>query len=82
MFLHVSVCAQGSLPTDGGGGSLPTRGFLGRPPPETRKAGGTHPTGMLSCLKLLLWSNLNVGKCSSLQFSMCRTTYMHLDLPH
>ena len=25
-------------------------GGLGRPPTETRKAGGTHPTGMHSCL--------------------------------
>ena len=29
-------------------GGLPT-GEMGRPPAGTRKAGGTHPTGMLSC---------------------------------
>ena len=34
------VCIQGGLPTEG----------LGRPLPGTRKVGGTHPTGMLSCL--------------------------------
>ena len=29
--------------------SVPWRGIsVGRPPPQTRKAGGTHPTGMLS----------------------------------
>ena len=39
-----SVRGGGCLPTGGGG--------LGRPP-ATRKAGGTHPTGMLSCLLLV-----------------------------
>ena len=38
-------------------GGLPTRGCLhrgglGRPPPRTRKTGGMHPTGMLSCIMI------------------------------
>ena len=43
------VCIQG-------GGICLQGGGLGRPPPpRIRKAGGTHPTGMLSCLWLRLW---------------------------
>ena len=65
MFLHVSVIPstgggglppEGGLPTEGErvclqwGGGLRTekRGGLYRPP-QTRKVGGMHPTGMLSC---------------------------------
>ena len=52
MFLHLSVCSYDSLPTGGvyiqgvclQDGLHP--GWVGRPPPpRTRKAGGTHPTG-------------------------------------
>ena len=54
------VCLQGQSESGGWGfcilAGLPrdfcirTDGGLGRSPtPETRKAGGTHPTGMLSC---------------------------------
>ena len=43
---HMGDCIQGGLLT--GGSALR---WLGRPPPTgTRKAGGTHSTGMLSCL--------------------------------
>ena len=40
---------EGDLPTEGG---LPTEGF-GQTPPPTRKASGTHLTGMLSCFHIL-----------------------------
>ena len=33
-----------------GGGGLPTREGVGQTPPGTRKADGTHPTGMPSCV--------------------------------
>ena len=49
--LHPGGLPPGGLPPGGlhpGGRGLPPRG-LGRPPAETRKASGTHPTGMLSC---------------------------------
>ena len=43
--MHHRSHDQGGL-HQGGGSAY--RG-LGRPPPGTEKAGGTHPTGMLSC---------------------------------
>ena len=63
MFLHLSVCSggvgfpaciTGHMTKIQGGGlyprGLPTGGWAERPPPlGTRKAGGTHPIGMLSC---------------------------------
>ena len=33
-------------------GGLHAGGATHPPPPRTRKAGGTHPTGMLSCLAI------------------------------
>ena len=45
-FLVCITCHMTSI-WGGGGGLHP--GGLGRPPSGTRKAGGTHPTGILSC---------------------------------
>ena len=46
---------------------------LGRPPPRTRKAGGMHPTGMLSCFVMFFASFIrkretSVIMCVSLIF--------------
>ena len=49
--MHHRSHDQGGLPT---GGSV--SGGLGRHTPGTRKAGDTHPTGMLSCIELELLS--------------------------
>ena len=65
VFVYKGVCLQGGLFAyrvslhPGGsayrgslhsGGDPASRGLVEQmPPPETRKAGGTHPTGMLSC---------------------------------
>ena len=44
----------------GGGGSAYRGKGLGRSPPRTRKAGGTHPTGMPSWVDYVLISgNIN-----------------------
>ena len=49
MFLYLSVILRGCIPACNGGCTAP---LLGRhPPSETAtEAGGTHPTGMHSCL--------------------------------
>ena len=41
--LQEGFCLQGGLPTEGDWQTPP-------PSPRNRKAGGTHPTGMLYCL--------------------------------
>ena len=60
MGVGFPACITGDMTSIPGsltpGGGLPPRwsasGGLGRPPSGTRKAGGTHPTGMLSCLEI------------------------------
>ena len=44
-------CLQGVC-IQGGEGGVCMQGGYPPPPPRTRKAGGTHPTGMLSCLAI------------------------------
>ena len=44
-------CLQGVC-IQGGEGGVCIQGWLPPPPPRTRKAGGTHPTGMFSCLAI------------------------------
>ena len=69
MFLHVSICSQGGegicLRSDGlplGGGSAYGGGVgVGHTPLGTRKAGGTHPTGMFSCFILQLCITMDVA---------------------
>ena len=65
------VCLQMGLHR---GGGLPTGGIciqgclhLGgcADPPRTRKVGGTHPTGMLSCVDFI-FSNLSRRSCQYL----------------
>ena len=47
MFLHLSI--SNSVHAMGGGVQPP-----GQTPPMATEAGGTHPTGMHSCINLLL----------------------------
>ena len=42
-----------------------SRGLCRPPPPRTRKVGGTHPTGMLSCVDFI-FSNLSRRSCQYL----------------
>ena len=51
MFLHMSLIPRGSA--SGGRGVSAYRGidWADLRPPATRKVGGMHPTGMLSCSK-------------------------------
>ena len=48
------VCIQGVYPMEGGGGSAYE---VGGRPRATRKAGCTHPTGMVSCCNQILGSS-------------------------
>ena len=60
----VGVCLQGV--------GLPTRGVciqgVGQTLPRTRKAGGTYPTGMLSCLTYM--SQCSMESCYKLLINM------------
>ena len=73
IFWPLSVGSQGALPGGGvclhGGGSassggLPPGGFGKTPLPETRKAGGTHLTRMLSC-SMCVRTNLSIRQTIS-----------------
>ena len=64
IFWPLSVGSQGALPRGGvclqgwgsaSSGGLPPGGFGKTPLPETRKAGGTHLTRMLSCVYELIY---------------------------
>ena len=59
--------ASGGLPRWGGGGGRGCSASrrVGQIPPRTRKAGGTHPTGKLSCLMVLLFCSSVLGHLSS-----------------
>ena len=48
---EVCIRRRGLYP--GGRGSASGRGSWADPPAGTRKAGGTHPNGMFSCLNML-----------------------------
>ena len=56
MFLHLSFCSQGE-------GCHDITSCYGHnpPPPYGQQVGGTHPTGMLSCLAVLLKRNCPIG---------------------
>ena len=82
MFLHVSVILFGGGSVSSGGsasvgesahkgGAASRGGWADTPAPGTRKAGGTHPTGILSCLKYV---NTNV-KWFVFRFSSLPKTY-------
>ena len=55
-FLPRGICIWGIKDLHSWGrGDLYPGGGLDRPPPGTRKAGGTHPTGILSCFLSALY---------------------------
>ena len=56
MSVHGGVLAPGGVSAPGGVGPGGIRGCLVETPPRTATAaGGTHPTGMHSCIKVKLY---------------------------